>query len=48
MFTKVYWTREFDNKAKLGIMARPRGDSWLADEIANFWIISLASWSDLL
>lgn len=35
MYTKIYWIRQFDNKARLGIMARPRGDSWLADEIAN-------------
>jgi protein-tyrosine phosphatase len=35
MFTKIYWIHQFDNAAKLGIMARPRGDDWLADEIAN-------------
>ncbi len=35
MFTKTYWIHQFDNAAKLGIMARPRGDDWLADEIAN-------------
>lgn len=35
MFTKIYWIHRFDNAASLGIMARPRGDDWLADEIAN-------------
>jgi len=35
MFTKIYWIHQFDNVAKLGIMARPRGDNWLADEVAN-------------
>jgi len=35
MFTKIYWIHKFDNAAKLGIMARPRGDDWLADEIGN-------------
>lgn len=35
MFTKVYWIYVFDNTAKLGIMARPRGGDWLYDEIAN-------------
>ena len=35
MFTKTYWIHEFDNAAKLGIMARPRGDDWLKDEIGN-------------
>lgn len=35
MFTKIYWIHQFDNAAKLGIMARPRGGDWLADEITN-------------
>jgi protein-tyrosine phosphatase len=35
MFTKIYWIHQFDNGGRLGIMARPRGDDWLADEIAN-------------
>src|SRR4051812_24194304 len=35
MFTKVYWVHQYDNDAKLGIMARPRGDDWLANEIAH-------------
>ena len=35
MFTKIYWIHKFDNAAKLVIMARPRGDEWLADEFAN-------------
>lgn len=35
MFTRPYWIHQFDNAARLGIMARPRGDDWLDDEIAN-------------
>jgi protein-tyrosine phosphatase len=35
MFTKIYWIHTFDNAAKLGIMPKPRGSDWLADEIAN-------------
>jgi protein-tyrosine phosphatase len=35
MFTKIYWIHQLDNAARLGIMARPRGGDWLADEIAN-------------
>jgi protein-tyrosine phosphatase len=35
MFTKIYWIHQFGNATKLGIMARPRGGDWLADEIAN-------------
>jgi protein-tyrosine phosphatase len=33
MFTKIYWLHAFHNAAKLGIMARPRGNDWLEDEI---------------
>lgn len=35
MFTKIYWIQQFDNSARLGIMARPRGGEWLEGEIAN-------------
>ena len=35
MFTRVYWVHKFENAARLGIMARPRGDEWLGDEIGN-------------
>jgi protein-tyrosine phosphatase len=31
--TNIYWIHEFENSAKIGIMARPRGDDWLEDEI---------------
>lgn len=31
--TNIYWIHKFDNSAKIGIMARPRGDDWLEDEI---------------
>ncbi len=33
MFTKIYWIYQLDNSAKIGIMARPRGNDWLEDEI---------------
>lgn len=35
MFTRIYWIHQFDNDARLGIMARPRGNDWLECEIAN-------------
>ncbi|MDI3321610.1 dual specificity protein phosphatase family protein [Pinibacter soli] len=35
MFTKIYWIYHSDNAGRLGIMARPRGGDWLADEIAS-------------
>ena len=35
MFTRIYWVHQFDNVARLGIMARPRGDDWLVGEITN-------------
>lgn len=34
MFTKIYWLHQLDSSARLGTMARPRGDDWLGDEIA--------------
>ena len=36
MFTKIYWLHQFENSAKLGIMARPRGNDWLEEEIIHF------------
>ncbi len=33
MFTKVYWIHRFDNFARIGTMARPRGNDSLEDEI---------------
>jgi protein-tyrosine phosphatase len=35
MAVKIYWIHQFNNSPKLGIMARPRGDKWLEDEIIN-------------
>lgn len=35
MAVKVYWVHRFHNNARLGIMARPRGDDWLEDEIIS-------------
>jgi protein-tyrosine phosphatase len=33
MPTNIYWIHKFDNFARIGIMARPRGGDWLEDEI---------------
>jgi protein-tyrosine phosphatase len=33
MAIRIYWLREYSNSARLGIMARPRGEDWLEDEI---------------
>lgn len=35
MAVKVYWVHTFHNGARLGIMARPRGNDWLEDEIIS-------------
>ena len=35
MVTKLYWIHTFANSARIGIMARPRGNDWLEDEIIN-------------
>ncbi|MFB6454949.1 hypothetical protein ACE38W_06730 [Chitinophaga sp. Hz27] len=36
MYTKIYWLHQLENKARLGISARPRGGEWLAAEITQF------------
>src|SRR5882762_8177135 len=33
MSSRVYWIAKFENGARLGIMARPRGEEWLEDEM---------------
>lgn len=33
MPTAISWIHHFENKARLGIMPRPRGGDWLSDEI---------------
>lgn len=35
MPSTVYWIHRFANSAKIGIMARPRGDDWLEGEIGH-------------
>lgn len=35
MAVKVYWVHRFHNGARLGIMARPRGNDWLEEEIIS-------------
>jgi protein-tyrosine phosphatase len=35
MAVKVFWIETFSNNARLGIMARPRGNDWLDDEIVS-------------
>lgn len=36
MHTKLYWLYKSRNNARLAIMARPRGNEWLEDEIVHF------------
>lgn len=36
MFTKIYWLHTYDGGNRLGIMARPRGNEWLEQEIKQF------------
>jgi protein-tyrosine phosphatase len=36
MFTKPYWIHTFESGGRLGIMARPRGNDWLAGEIERW------------
>ena len=33
MASKIYWLHQFENGARIGIAARPRGGEWLKDEI---------------
>lgn len=33
MFTKIYWLHKYSSESRLGIMARPRGNEWLEEEI---------------
>ncbi|RPD39557.1 protein-tyrosine phosphatase family protein [Chitinophaga barathri] len=35
MAVKIYWLHKFDNSAQVGIMARPRGNEWLEEEILS-------------
>lgn len=35
MSIKIYWLYEFSSSARLGIIARPRGNEWLEDEILS-------------
>ncbi len=35
MSVKIYWLHNFDNTSRLGIMARPRGNEWLEEEILS-------------
>lgn len=35
MPVKIYWIHQFENNARVGIMARPRGNEWLKDEITS-------------
>ena len=32
---KIYWLHEFNSSGRLGIMARPKGNDWLEDEILS-------------
>jgi hypothetical protein len=50
MPTKIYWIRTFPSGARLGIMARPRGNEWLEDEIRDLKkqnaavLVSIVGW----
>ena len=33
MPVKIYWLHNFENSSRLGIMARPRGNEWLEEDI---------------
>ncbi|HWK07884.1 MAG TPA: protein-tyrosine phosphatase family protein [Puia sp.] len=35
MPVKIYWLHNFGNGSKLGIMARPRGNEWLEEDILS-------------
>lgn len=35
MSNRIYWVYQLNSNARLGIMARPRGNEWQADEIAH-------------
>jgi protein-tyrosine phosphatase len=48
MYTKIHWIHHFDNGAKLGIMARPRGDDWLEEEIIKLKKQNIGLWVSLL
>src|ERR1700754_2314975 len=35
MPVKIYWLHNFENASRLGIMARPRGNEWLEEDILS-------------
>lgn len=35
MPAKIYWLHNFENVSRLGIMARPRGNEWLEEDILS-------------
>jgi hypothetical protein len=35
MPVKIYWIHNFENASRLGIMARPRGNEWLEEDILS-------------
>ena len=35
MPAKIYWLQDFDSSARLGIMARPRGNEWLEEDVLS-------------
>ena len=35
MPVKIYWLHNFENGSRLGIMARPRGNEWLEEDILS-------------
>jgi hypothetical protein len=35
MPAKIYWLHNFESASRLGIMARPRGNEWLEEDILS-------------
>jgi protein-tyrosine phosphatase len=35
MRTRIFWIRQLENGARIGIMARPRGSDWLEEEVGQ-------------
>ena len=54
MPTKIFWIHRLDNAASIGIMARPRGNEWLEEEITGLKkqrvaiVVSLLESSEIL
>lgn len=45
---KIYWIKEYSNRARLGMMARPRGGDWLEDDIVHLKKVAVSQLVSLL